>query len=98
MSAPKPIDCAAALRLLADFLDGELPDHDRGLIERHIDTCRSCFSRAEFERQLKERLHSLGRSDVRPSFEQRIRSVVAAFAETESQREQQQRKPGDEPW
>lgn len=79
MSHRQDMDCAAALRLLAEFLDGELSDRTHGQVAHHLETCRSCFSRAEFERRLKEQLQSLGRHDVRPPFEQRIRSLVAAF-------------------
>lgn len=79
MTAPRPMDCATALRLLADHLDGELHGQAGDDLERHLHTCRSCFSRAEFERRLKQELTRLGRGDVRPAFERRIRQLVATF-------------------
>jgi anti-sigma factor (TIGR02949 family) len=79
MTAPNTMDCATALRLLADFLDGELRDDTVDSVERHLSTCRSCFSRAEFERRLKHELAQLGRDGVRPEFEERIRTLLAAF-------------------
>lgn len=80
MSQPTAMDCATALRLLADYLDGELRDEPGRNLEHHLRTCRGCFSRAEFERRLKHELGQLGREPVRPEFEERIRKLVGAFA------------------
>lgn len=61
-----PIDCEEALRMLAAFLDHELDDVAVESMHAHLDTCRSCFSRTEFERQLRRRLAELrgGRHDA----------------------------------
>jgi anti-sigma factor (TIGR02949 family) len=80
MSEPKPINCEEALRLLAAFLDGDLRPGTRESIERHLDMCRSCFSRAEFERRLKGELGRLGREEISPTFERRVRQLLASFA------------------
>jgi anti-sigma factor (TIGR02949 family) len=87
MTSRVEIDCATALRLLAEFLDGELSEQAHEHVTHHLETCRSCFSRAEFERRLTEQLRALGREHVRPSFEQRIRDLVAAFATSTTNRE-----------
>lgn len=70
------IDCARALRALAAYLDGELPDAARGDVWRHIETCKSCYSRAEFERQLKARLSELGRREPTPELVARVRGLA----------------------
>jgi anti-sigma factor (TIGR02949 family) len=80
MSDPKPINCEEALRLLAAFLDDEVRPGAREGIERHLETCRSCFSRAEFERRLKGTIGALGREEISPAFEQRVRRLLASFA------------------
>lgn len=76
-----PIDCDEAVRRLAAWLDGELKDaHDRE-VRRHLELCRSCFSRAEFERRLRERIRSeLRPSTVSPEFRTRIVALLADFA------------------
>jgi anti-sigma factor (TIGR02949 family) len=66
------IDCEEALRRLAEYLDRELGDLSRAEVERHLDTCRSCYSRAEFERGLRARLRELRHEPVDPAFERRI--------------------------
>ena len=68
-------------RAFAAFLDDELPADTRAGLDWHLERCRSCFSRSEFERRLKGEIARLGREDVTPQFEQRIRRLLADFAE-----------------
>lgn len=79
MSNSEPINCEEALRLLAVYLDGELHGAEHMSVEQHLKTCRSCYSRSEFERRLKTELSHLGRDDVRPAFEQHIRQLITQF-------------------
>lgn len=79
MSEPNQLECEEAIRRLARYLDGELGDRESIELERHLETCRSCWSRAEFERRLRERMAALGQQEVRPSFERRIRDLLERF-------------------
>lgn len=73
-------DCEEALRHLAAYLDGELESGTESEVERHLERCRSCFSRAEFERRLKDRMrHDLGVGAVPEPFEARIRSLLRSL-------------------
>ena len=47
------IDCEEALRRLFEYLDAELHGDPHREMEQHLERCRSCFSRAEFEKRLK---------------------------------------------
>jgi anti-sigma factor (TIGR02949 family) len=80
MSQPMLMSCEEALRQLAAFLDDELHSSVREGVERHLETCRSCFSRAEFERRLKGEISQLRREAVTPDFEERVRRLLRAFA------------------
>lgn len=71
--------CEEALALVAALVDVELGPVDRQAVERHLDTCRSCYSRAEFERHLKQQLAAIGRRDVDGTFEERIRALIGRF-------------------
>jgi anti-sigma factor (TIGR02949 family) len=75
----EPIGCEEALRRLAEYLDREIADVPRAEVEKHLDTCRSCYSRAEFERGLKERLRELREEAVDPAFESRICDLARGF-------------------
>jgi anti-sigma factor (TIGR02949 family) len=72
--------CEEALRLLAAHLDGELDSSAVHDLEQHLARCRSCYSRAEFERRLKTAIAELGSEPARPALQQRIRDLVAGFA------------------
>jgi anti-sigma factor (TIGR02949 family) len=72
--------CEDALRLLAAHIDRELDDTSRIQVERHLETCRSCYSRAEFEKRLKTSLAELDREPVRPELADRLRMMIREFA------------------
>ena len=71
--------CEDALRLLAAHVDRELDAPTRTRMERHLETCRSCYSRAEFEKRLKESIAELGREPVRPELAGRVRQMISTF-------------------
>ena len=75
------IRCEEAIRRLAEYLDGELSDREDAEVERHLETCRSCWSRAEFERRIRSRLADLRYDDVNPDFERRIRTLLRRFGQ-----------------
>lgn len=81
MSHDTPMTCEQALRLLATFLDDELHRDEYRSIQQHLAICRSCFSRADFERRLKAEIGSLRREEVSPAFEQRVRRLIGAFTD-----------------
>lgn len=74
------LGCEEALRRLAAYLDDELDTGAAAEVERHLERCRSCFSRAEFERRLKDRIREdLGVTAVPDVFEERIRSLLGSL-------------------
>ena len=79
MSGDYDMGCEEALKRLFEFLDGELSDGEQGGVERHLRTCRSCFSRMEFERRLKERLSALPADDVPATLRSRVHDLIKGF-------------------
>jgi anti-sigma factor (TIGR02949 family) len=77
--AVNEIDCAQALKRLVELVDRELGDAEREVIERHLQTCRSCLSRAEFERALKSKLRGLSHGDVPSKTLDRITALMEEF-------------------
>lgn len=71
--------CEDALRLLAAHIDRELDAPTRDQVNRHLETCRSCYSRAEFEKRLKESIAALGREPVRPELADRLERLISTF-------------------
>lgn len=79
MSTTEIRSCEDALRLLAAHIDRELEPPTRTQMERHLETCRSCYSRAEFEKRLKESVAELGREPVRPELADRVQTLIRDF-------------------
>jgi anti-sigma factor (TIGR02949 family) len=73
------IGCEEALKRLFELIDGELSDSERDDVERHLRTCRSCFSRMEFERRLKQRLSALPADDVPATLRRRVHDLLKGF-------------------
>jgi anti-sigma factor (TIGR02949 family) len=79
MSDTNEMGCEEALKHLLEFIDRELSDSDHDGLERHLRTCRSCFSRMEFESRLKQRLSALSAEDAPSKSRERIRDLIKGF-------------------
>ena len=79
MSERDNIGCEEALRRLAEFIDCELSESEQDNVERHLRTCRSCYSRMEFESRLKQRLSALSGDDAPAKSRDRIRRLIQGF-------------------
>lgn len=75
----KTIDCEQALRQIFDFLDRELAEHDHAAMQQHLHTCKSCFSRVEFERLLKGKVTDLREETPTPAIRSRIKDLLKRF-------------------
>lgn len=73
------LECEVAVAKLLEFLDGELDEIARRGIERHLETCRECFDRAEFERRLRERIARTAVVPAPESFRRRVRALIETF-------------------
>lgn len=75
MSEPQ-ISCEEAIERLFDYLDSELDAYNRAMIEKHLNRCHDCFSRAEFEQRLRERLTKAASQQAPERLRQRIRAIL----------------------
>jgi anti-sigma factor (TIGR02949 family) len=75
----RQIDCEQALKQILEYVDHELGEHDHTLMEQHLRTCKSCFSRMEFERRLKEKVGTLRESEVASPLSERIKGLLKRF-------------------
>jgi len=79
------LNCEDALRLLADYLDGELARLDDAAVHHHLEHCRSCYSRAEFEKRLKAQMAALNTAPATPDLANRIRNLMNLFQKQEGE-------------
>lgn len=75
----KPINCEQALRQVFDYLDRELGEHDHAAMQQHLHTCKSCFSRVEFERLLKGKVKDLREETPSPGVRARVKDLLKGF-------------------
>jgi anti-sigma factor (TIGR02949 family) len=79
MTEVRVIDCEEALHRLFEYLDAELDRRSQREMEQHLERCRSCFSRVEFEKRLKAYTIELRTEPVSSELDLRIRSVLDSF-------------------
>ena len=74
------IGCLAAIEAFYSYLDGEL-SNPKAIedFEHHMSHCRSCFSRAEVERLLNERMRESGTSAAPKDLRDRVRRLMDEF-------------------
>lgn len=78
MKQSKPVDCEQALAQMFEFIDHELNAHEHEAMQAHLHTCKSCFSRAEFERRLKQKLTGL-RERAAPGAQARLEKLIKSL-------------------
>jgi mycothiol system anti-sigma-R factor len=73
------VNCKEALQKIYEFLDkdSDLPLKE---IEKHLDCCRHCWDRFEFEKQLKELVHkSCCKETCSDTLKKRIESLIEKY-------------------
>ncbi|MCX8114137.1 MAG: zf-HC2 domain-containing protein [Burkholderiaceae bacterium] len=73
------IRCEDVLKHLVAYLDREIDAEVAADIERHLEECRGCFSRAQFERRLKAQVRATGVAVAPARLRARIRELVEKF-------------------
>jgi anti-sigma factor (TIGR02949 family) len=74
------IGCLAAIETFYAYLDGEIDDPQSiDDFEYHMGHCRSCYSRAELERLLNERLKELATHRAPEQLRSRLRNLMDQF-------------------
>lgn len=71
--------CEDVLRELLAYLDREVDPDTAALIDRHLQSCRGCFSRAEFERKLKGHLEASGEKPAPERLRARVKGILDKF-------------------
>lgn len=76
---PKAISCEEALKRVFDYIDDHLRGKTRAELEHHLETCRHCFDRVEFEQLLKSRLRKLNIKSTPSALRKRVEELVDRF-------------------
>jgi anti-sigma factor (TIGR02949 family) len=68
--------CDDAVTVLHEYLDGELTDQRRSAIVTHLDDCSGCFSKFEFEQDLRTIVANHCRTTVPDELRARISAEI----------------------
>lgn len=73
----KAIDCLEAFDHLYAYLNNEITDQaDLANIEHHLSHCKNCYSRAEMERKLNQRMKHAGENRIPASLQDRLNKLI----------------------
>jgi anti-sigma factor (TIGR02949 family) len=73
------IRCEDVIAHLFEYLDGEMDAEKRAHINRHLEECRGCYSRAEFEKLLRQKIGELGEEPAPPTLQRRLKTLLEEF-------------------
>ena len=74
--------CDEVLERLFDYLDGELPDLESEQVQHHLEMCKACYPRAEFERAFLDAVQKAKSGEVCPdSVRQSVLAAIQDAAE-----------------
>lgn len=74
------IGCLKAIEMFHAYFDGEIDNpEDIADFEAHLEHCRSCFSRSEFEKLMTRRLKETAGERAPESLRKRLRILMDNF-------------------
>lgn len=73
------IGCLKAIELFYEYLDGELDGVSASDMEHHLEHCRGCYTRAEFEGLLTVRLEAVAAAKAPDALRARLRHLMNEF-------------------
>lgn len=79
MPESKNIRCEEVVDRLLAYLDGEIEESRRNLIARHLEECRSCCSRADFELALRHKVREAATKRPSATLREKIRQLIDQF-------------------
>ena len=75
----KIIECEKAIRQMLEYLDDELHKPDSDAVHHHLETCRECYTRMEFEKRLKNMVRD-SKDEIAPvSLNSRISNIIKKY-------------------
>jgi mycothiol system anti-sigma-R factor len=73
------IRCEEVVHQLLAYLDGEVGGERQAHIGHHLEECRSCCTRLEFELALRARVQEVGSQPTSPRLRRRVARLIDEF-------------------
>lgn len=75
----KRLTCEEVVQRLFPYIDKELDDRAKAEVEHHLETCRGCYTRAEFEKKLKAKVAETGEARAPDQLRKRLKGLIDRF-------------------
>jgi anti-sigma factor (TIGR02949 family) len=72
----KQISCDEALERMFEYIDGVLAGKPHSELEHHIETCRGCLKKLDFQLKLKKRLTRVKQTPVSRKLSARLNKIL----------------------
>ena len=73
------ISCEQVIANLFAYLDNATDANMRSYIEHHLEECRACLSRAEFEKALRAKVKQAGDKEAPAALRRRVKALLNQF-------------------
>ncbi len=74
---PEDVSCEEALRLVQEFLDGELGEVPSARLKRHFEICQGCYPHLRLEEAFRTALHKAAAGErASPELRERVLEVL----------------------
>lgn len=73
------LSCEQVLQDIWAYLDRDIKPEDVAHIQKHLDLCRACFSRVEFEKELRISIRKKTDHCCPAKLKNRIKSILDQF-------------------
>lgn len=73
------MDCQAVIEKLFDYLDKEMNAEEMAHLKSHLDLCRDCFDRAQFEQLLRDEVKKKTHHCCPESVKNKILKILDKF-------------------
>ncbi|MEX0731760.1 MAG: zf-HC2 domain-containing protein [Aquisalimonadaceae bacterium] len=73
------LTCEEVMEQLFTYLDKELTNRHSAAIDAHLERCRDCFSRAEFEKRLREKVGQTATVEAPERLRRRVKGLLDNF-------------------
>ena len=72
----KIISCEEAMGIMFEYIDGVLAGKHHSELEQHVETCRGCLKKVEFQLKLKKRLTSVKPVSISKKLSKRLSLIL----------------------
>lgn len=76
----KKLSCNKTLEKMFEYIDGALAGKSNSELEQHIETCKGCLKKLDFQLKLKKRLTKVMPTPVSKGLTKRLDNILNSYS------------------